>query len=392
MRFIQLSLPFNRLNQLLTSFSVRTRIVVLALVPVVGFLANGLTYVSGEGEVGTAFETVKRSGGLADASRDFKSAVTEMRIIVKDFSATPSSDLVMSFAQAHALALRSLDSIAASIDRRHAENIVGLRKDVMELRGNFTELVRQQEALGFDDSSGLRRNLRNAGNSVERIINENMTWLAEAEAHKLMMTLLIMRHQEAEYRLDRKELTRQRFLAGYKQFTDTFAQIDGTPEMKATLEHQVKTYAETFARWIEGFDRAHPLRVVIDIDSQRMLPRADEIINQARQTAEEASSGLAVSQARTRTGIIAVGIAMVALGLGFSWLIGRSITRPLNGLASVMKRLAAGDTSARIPAIHARDEIGDMARTVIVFRDTMIERETLAQPQAEASRTREERS
>ena len=33
-----------------------------------------------------------------------------------------------------------------------------------------------------------------------------------------------------------------------------------------------------------------------------------------------------------------------------------------------------------------------MARTVIVFRDTMIERETLAQPQAEASRTREERS
>jgi hypothetical protein len=63
MRFIQLSLPFNRLNRLLTSFSVRTRIVVLALVPVVGFLANGLTYVSGEGEVGTAFETVKRSGG-----------------------------------------------------------------------------------------------------------------------------------------------------------------------------------------------------------------------------------------------------------------------------------------------------------------------------------------
>ena len=70
---------------------------------------------------------------------------------------------------------------------------------------------------------------------------------------------------------------------------------------------------------------------------------------------------------------------MVALGLGFSWLIGRSVTRPLNGLADVMKRLAAGDTSARIPATHARDEIGEMARTVIVFRDSMIERESLAQ-------------
>ena len=50
---------------------------------------------------------------------------------------------------------------------------------------------------------------------------------------------------------------------------------------------------------------------------------------------------------------------VVALGLGFSWLIGRSITRPLNGLARVMTRLADGDTTARIPATSARDEIGD---------------------------------
>jgi methyl-accepting chemotaxis protein len=392
MRFIQLSLPFNRLNRLLTSFSVRTRIVVLALIPVVGFLANGLSYVSGEGDVGTAFETVKQSGGLADASRDFKSAVSSMRIIVKDFSAAPNDNLVVGFQQAHALALQSLDTIAVSIDRRHAENIVDLRKDVMELRENFTELVRQQETLGFDEASGLRHNLRNASNAVERIINENMTWLAETEANKLMMVLLTMRHHEISYRLAQTELTRQLFFAGYKKFTDTFAQIDGTPEMKESLEQQVKNYADTFAQWIVGFDRVQPLRVVIDIDSQRMLPRADEIIDRARQTTEEASAGLTASQARTRTGIIAVGIAMVALGLGFSWLIGRSITNPLNGLAGVMKRLAAGDTSARIPAIHARDEIGDMARTVIVFRDTMIERERLAQTQAETNRTREERS
>ena len=193
MRFIKLSFPFNRLTRLLTSISVRTRIIVLALIPVVGFLANGLTYVSGEGDVGTAFETVKHSAALADASRDFKSAIAAMRITVKDFSANPSDNLVVSFEQAHALALQSLDTIAASIDRRHAENIVGLRKDVMALRDTFTELVREQKTLGFDENSGLRNNLREAGNAVERIINENMTWLAEADAGKLMMALLTMR-------------------------------------------------------------------------------------------------------------------------------------------------------------------------------------------------------
>jgi methyl-accepting chemotaxis protein len=57
-----------------------------------------------------------------------------------------------------------------------------------------------------------------------------------------------------------------------------------------------------------------------------------------------------------------------------------------------MKRLADGDTSARIPATRMNDELGAMARTVIVFRDTMIEREGLASSQVETNRAREARS
>jgi len=139
MRPIELSLPFNRLARVLASYSVRIRIVVLALIPVGGFLANGLTYTAGETDVGRAFRTVTHSTALADASRDFKSAVASMRIIVKDFSVSPDDHLVAGFEQAHALALKGLDTLAASIDQNHAENIVGLRKDVMVLREKFNE-------------------------------------------------------------------------------------------------------------------------------------------------------------------------------------------------------------------------------------------------------------
>jgi len=385
-------MPFNWLARMLTTFSVRTRIVVLALIPVAGFLANGLTYTSGEGDVGRAFATVTQSTALADASRDFKSAVAAMRLVVKDFSVSPNNNLVIIFDESHGLALKALDSISGAIDQTRAENIVSMRNDVTALRKNFDDLVREQKILGYDDASGLRGNLHTAGNAVERIINENMSWLAKDDATNLMMTLLFMRHYEADYRVDQDEVARQQFERGYKKFTDAFALIDGTPQMKSALEGQVKTYADTFQDWVEGYGRVRPIRAIIDIDSQHMLPRADEIIQYARDTADDAARRLDKSQARTRTGIIMVGIAMVALGLGFSWLIGRSITRPLNGLATVMKRLADGDTTARIPATHARDEIGEMARTVIVFRDNMIERERLAQTQTEASRAREQRS
>ncbi len=385
------SRPFAGLTRLIGSLSVRTRIIVLTVIPVVGFLANGLTYVSGESDVGSAFQTVRKSVDLADASRDFKSALAQIRLVVKDFTVAPSTDLVTKFALAHATAMRSLDTIELATGR-DAESVAGLRKVVLELRDNFNELVKQQNILGLDEGSGLRGKLAIAGNAVERVINENMSWIAAGDATKLMMVLLRMRQYEADYRLKQRELARQEFFIAHKQFTGIFGKIDGTTEMKSALENQVKTYADTFAQWGDAYDHASPLRKLIDIDSQDMLPRADKIIEQARKTSAAATSSLVIALSRTREGIIAVGVTMVLLGIGFSWLIGRSITRPLHGLAAVMKRLAAGDTTARIPATHARDEIGEMARTVIVFRDTMIERENLAQTQAETSRAREQRS
>lgn len=185
MRPIDLSLPFNRLPRMLASFSVRTRVVVLALIPVGGFLANGITYTAGEGDVGRAFRTLTHSTALADASRDFKSAVASMRIIVKDFSVNPDDNLVVGFGRAHSLALKALDALTASIDQNHADSIAGLRKDVMVLHQNFNELMREQKTLGYDNSSGLRGNLQSAGNAVERIINENMSGLAENRRHKI---------------------------------------------------------------------------------------------------------------------------------------------------------------------------------------------------------------
>ena len=196
---------------MLASFSVRTRIVLLALIPVAGFVANGFTYTSGEGDVGRTFGTSTRSAALADASRDFKSAVASMRIVTKDFSVKPNDSLVAGFEYAYAVALRNLDTIEASIDKGHAESIAGMSRNLNALREEFNNLVREQNTLGFDESSGLRRQLQVAGRAVERIINDNTSWRSEADTTKLMVTLLSMRHHEADFRVTESELARQQF-------------------------------------------------------------------------------------------------------------------------------------------------------------------------------------
>ena len=83
---------------------------------------------------------------------------------------------------------------------------------------------------------------------------------------------------------------------------------------------------------------------------------------------------------------------MVLIGITFSWRIGRSITGRWKTWRKVMKPLADGDTAAHIPETRAHDEIGAMARTVVVFRDNMIERERLSAVEKQTNAARAQRS
>ena len=76
-------------------------------------------------------------------------------------------------------------------------------------------------------------------------------------------------------------------------------------------------------------------------------------------------------QAR-RLGLVALA---VLLGLGLvSWLIIRSIVRPMERLRATMGRLAEGRTDVALPEAGRSDEVGAMARAVAVFRDNAVER------------------
>jgi methyl-accepting chemotaxis protein len=82
-------------------------------------------------------------------------------------------------------------------------------------------------------------------------------------------------------------------------------------------------------------------------------------------------------------------LLLATIGLGI--LIVRSVTRPIITMTASMGRLAGGDTQAEIPGAQRRDEVGDMARAVAVFKDNMIrnaEMEKTQQAEQEATKRR----
>jgi methyl-accepting chemotaxis protein len=371
--------------------SVRARIIILALVPVIGFLANGVAFTLGKVEVDRAFEGAEQAAVVADASREFKVALTTIRMAAKEFATSPTYDLITSYGTNHDAELHSLDTIESRANPERRGDIDALRAKVAALKVRFGDLVSKQQDLGFEVSEGLRERLSRAGTAVERFINEDLGQIAEADAKKLLISLLTMRRYEVQYRQNRIEFVRQRFAEEFANFNHTFESVDGAPDQRDRLIQRIRTYADTFEEWALASAEVRPLVLNIDRECEGMLSEADKIILRAQEWRNAASQALSASQRRTKTVILSVGFASVFIGLCFSYWLGRSITRPLNGLADAMKRLAAGDTAARIPATQAKDEIGQMARAVIVFRDTTVERERLAKSRANTNREREQR-
>ncbi len=102
------------------------------------------------------------------------------------------------------------------------------------------------------------------------------------------------------------------------------------------------------------------------------------------------------SQSETRAGtvqlrnwMLMIGGGLLVAALVIALLFSRSITRPILRLSDVMKRLANGDLDVDIPGSQRHDEIGDMARTVEIFKENAVKVASLSESEKQAARERD---
>jgi two-component system OmpR family sensor kinase len=110
-------------------------------------------------------------------------------------------------------------------------------------------------------------------------------------------------------------------------------------------------------------------RAAYNTASDALTQLTDRNVANAREASER--SDKAYHQARWLIGaaIIVAGLIMF-IALGY---VRRSLSAPLLVLAGCMRRLATNVTNIEISSTERRDEIGEMARSVVVFRNNAIE-------------------
>ena len=159
------------------------------------------------------------------------------------------------------------------------------------------------------------------------------------------------------------------------------------PQRIAAVRNELAQYADLAGKAVEEYteDRRVIGNSLLAQARQHSLV-ADQLIASIVQELTGAAIAarqrvVAEAERATRLSQIVVAAAVV-LGSLLTFLILRSIVLPLRRLTAAMDGLNAGNVTVAIPEA-GRDEIGAMAQTLAMFRDTLKElRETLAQLEA----------
>ena len=365
---------------------------ILCLVSAMAYLAFGRVATS----LDAYRERVRAVGLVGEIDRDFLAIRRDTREFVftgREANATAATETANRLERS----IRSaLDAIVDAGAHGKMADVAGLVDQYMAAFAHVVELKHKQDQMVREtlDPAGqkLQRNLE----AVQKAAKEAGTpEAADAAADGIKQALLVRlntnqllsRHEqgttnsvETAYIYLKKALRSVDAASAGTAFRPAY---DEAAEQSQTYYF---TYVEAFAlnqqldKLINGEMQEVAGRIAADNDAIRRAAADDE----ARLDAETHRIGL-----RTSWLILAFAGGGLILGAALAWALGRSIARPVVALCAAMSALAAGDRNAQVPGSGRRDEIGQMAGTVQVFKDSMIEAERLRAAQEEQKRRTE---
>ncbi|MCX2724182.1 HAMP domain-containing methyl-accepting chemotaxis protein [Roseibium salinum] len=173
----------------------------------------------------------------------------------------------------------------------------------------------------------------------------------------------------------------------------------------ADLEHEIVKFGSFLPTVADSINAIPPSIATLDKSYQEMLTAKAELKAKQQQldslTRKVSADIAAISEAQSKAASTAANSAEVQIiitillailgGVGLAFVLNLAITRPIRTITNVMDRLANGDNEVDIPGIERGDEIGEMSRTVQVFRDNAIERAELQAQNAHEEAARQER-
>ena len=361
------------------------KIMAIGAVGLAGLLAFGAIYQIGSWSADASRAVAGNARAISDLNQQLSTDMLEARRAEKDFQLRRDA----SYSKRHAELSAKIDGEFARLKPlARSSGINGLPEKLDIVHGGFGSYVKDFGALsqaeiklGLNETLGLSGSLRGAVHDIE-------AKLKESDNPRLTSWMLMMRRHEKDFMLRRDPKYVGEFKKAAAEFSKLVASADMPPALKAEIAQKLEKYQADFAAWADGALEVAGHAAAMSKKFHEIEPVVAEIQQSVERLYRDAEASEAATRGSVRIWIlIAFGLAVVLVS-ALSLLIGQSISKALSAMVRAMTRLAGGDFAVEIPGLSRKDEVGEMAGAVQVFKTNMVEAERMRVEQTGAEQRR----
>ncbi|WP_338086810.1 methyl-accepting chemotaxis protein [Magnetospirillum aberrantis] len=374
----------------LANISIGRRLALLGVLALIGAASFGVAYHLAERRIDSMLVTQDGYRRLNDLAGDVRAKVAALQNHQEQFLRERDEARAKDFRQDVAFVARSLDAMRALPEAAGmASNLAELSAGVAAAAQRFEAVSHRVGELGASEAQGLRGRL---AASVKAVEDELKMW---PNAGPLIPEMLQMRQAEKNFMLYGGETYLNQHRQHANQFDFALDASSLPPSTRDDFRKLLAAYGDDMQAFAAG-----TMALGEDVaDLRRQFRALQPTLNQVFAYAREGMASAIAQQEEVRAAtsrLLALFGVMAVLSFGAAVLVlARSVTQPVRMIEEAMERLAAGDHGVTVPGIARRDEIGDMAKAVAVFKDNAIAMVRMQQEQdairAEAEATSRQR-
>jgi len=368
----------------ISGLPIRTNLLLLASISALGFaiVAAAIAYqwhMNGKAAIARAAASERSATFVA-----LDDAIADARRFQRDLVIRRDISIARRATEAIRRARNAVSDLVESADADAAESFADLSKHVQRFGKSIDDLVAHMRRIGLNENEGQQGNMR-------RAIREAESALSQIGMDSVVVSVLQLRRHEKDFQLREAKANADLHAKEMERLRSLLASAKLPDERRAELLGLANSYAETFALLVEATGERNAKIAELDGISTQMEP----LLGQLRE--KEAAVTAAASEridaqldfvAKLLWGSIATTLALV---LAASMLIGRSITNPIRNLTLQMERLGKGETDIAVAA-DGRNEIAEMGRSLLIFRDNLVAQRRLEAESAATQKAQVERA
>ncbi|WP_421784179.1 methyl-accepting chemotaxis protein [Kiloniella litopenaei] len=361
-----------------TNLGIRIQILAICIISLVGFIAVGSVYLVSNQIRNGYISNQDKARLVLELEENLDKKLLNARRREKDFLLRLDKKYVGQHADIMVDVNKYLNELEAL---SQTPEFTGYVNDLKNLSSSyetqFKTVVHDLELIGLNEKEGLRGELRGAVHNVE----ERLKNLYNSE---LTVLMLMMRRHEKDFLLRNDP----KYIGRIGERIDEFR-----TEMRASgvASNDAKEITDLLGKYQAAFNKLADLKLTLEKDQKKLstvyaegipaLYKMEEVATADYEMAKEQTVANAEMTILIMASVILV-TAIIVFAIG--WWISTLLSRPIQGLTSVMEDLTNGNRDIDVPNTDSTNELGKMANAVLFFKDQLIENERLNQEQQAA--------